>query len=59
MLQHEGICHVCKEPGADEVDHVIPLCDNGPDTFDNRRPIHATPCHQAKTATEAARARNR
>ena len=57
MLQHEGICHVCGEPGADEIDHVIPLAESGPDTFDNRRPIHAIPCHRDKTQREAHRAR--
>lgn len=59
MLQHEGVCHVCGQPGADQVDHVIALTEGGDDTIDNRRPIHAEPCHRVKTAKESARARNR
>lgn len=56
---HRGICHVCSEPFADQVDHVIPLAEGGPDTEDNLRPIHARPCHEAKTKREAARGRAR
>lgn len=59
LRNHKWICHVCGKPGADEVDHVTPLAEGGTDTDDNRRPIHSTPCHQAKTQQEAARARRR
>lgn len=57
MRRHDGICHVCGRPGSDEVDHVIPLEQDGPDTEDNLRPIHARPCHEQKTQAEAQRAR--
>lgn len=59
MEKYEGRCHVCGGFGADEVDHVIALEEGGPDTFDNRRPIHSKPCHVTKTAEEAARGRAR
>ena len=59
LEQHDGICHVCKRPGSDTVDHVIPLAEGGPDTADNLRPIHAKPCHETKTQAEAQRARSR
>lgn len=59
MELHDGICHVCGYLGADQVDHVIPVSENGPDSMDNLRPIHAQPCHAQKTAREAARARAR
>lgn len=54
-----AICHVCHQPFAEQVDHVIPLAEGGPDTEDNLRPIHEIPCHQRKTAAEAARGRRR
>lgn len=53
MRKHGGICHVCGEAGANQVDHVIPLAQGGQDTIDNLRPIHATPCHRDKTQAEA------
>lgn len=53
MNLHNGICHVCDRPCADQVDHVIPLSQGGPDTMDNLRPIHSTPCHAEKTQAEA------
>jgi 5-methylcytosine-specific restriction enzyme A len=53
------MCHVCGQPGADEVDHVIPLARGGADTIANMRPIHAEPCHREKTAREAAVGRRR
>lgn len=59
MELHDGICHVCGRPGANEVDHVIPLSEGGADDMDNRRPIHARPCHVEKTQAEAQRARQR
>lgn len=60
ILERDGrICHVCRQPGADQVDHVIPLGEQGPDTDDNLAAIHARPCHAAKTAAESARARAR
>ncbi len=57
MIRDSGICHVCGQGGADEVDHVVPLAEGGADDFYNRAPIHSTPCHAAKTQAEARRAR--
>lgn len=59
MRQWAGICHVCHQGGADEIDHVVPLCEGGPDIDENKRPIHSKPCHATKTAQEAGRARGR
>lgn len=53
LRNYYGVCHVCGQPGADEVDHVIPLSEGGADDYHNRRPIHSEPCHQQKTQREA------
>lgn len=58
LRAHDGICHICGLPGADEVDHVIPTAEGGADEDRNLRPIHSVPCHQNKTLQEAARARS-
>lgn len=57
MLEHGRICHVCQQPMADQVDHVIPLAEGGADDETNLRPIHSLPCHREKTEAEARRAR--
>ena len=41
MRQYERRCHVCHQPMADEVDHVVPLAEGGADTDDNLRPVHS------------------
>lgn len=57
MLRDDGVCHVCGQAGADEVDHVVPIAEGGEDAVENLAPIHSRPCHERKTQAEAARAR--
>ena len=59
LYRDDTICHVCHQPGATLVDHIIPTAEGGADTVDNKAPIHAEPCHREKTAAEAARGRAR
>lgn len=58
----QGVCYVCRKPGADEVDHIrnVAECRRlgiNPDTDDNLGAIHSVPCHRAKTQREASEAR--
>ncbi len=53
-----GLCQVCLAAGnitsAREVDHVTPKAEGGTEDLANLQAI-CKPCHQAKTAKEAAR----
>lgn len=44
-----GICHVCKKPGADDVDHVHAGDDH---RDENLAAIHRRPCHARKSGRE-------
>lgn len=53
LRRDHGICHVCKLPGADSVDHVI-----AGDHHDeaNLAAIHKVPCHARKSSQEGGAA---
>lgn len=53
LRRDAGICHVCKLPGADSVDHVI-----AGDQHDeaNLKAIHKVPCHARKSSSEGGQA---
>ena len=57
LERDRGICHVCGEPGSDQVDHLVPWHLTHDDSPDNLAPIHSEPCHRVKTQQEAAAAR--
>lgn len=59
MAEHGGCCHVCGQPGADQIDHVVPLAHGGTERRSNLAPIHAEPCHRLKTEAESAASRRR
>jgi 5-methylcytosine-specific restriction endonuclease McrA len=52
VLRNSDVCCVCHQPGADEVDHVVPRYLGGSDEAANLRPIHAFPCHASKSSAE-------
>ena len=45
-------CYICGKPGADEVDHIVPLAAGGTHHYGNLAAIHAEPCHRQKTERE-------
>lgn len=53
MARDGGVCHVCGQGGADQVDHVVALAAGGEDTVYNMAPIHSGECHREKTQREA------
>lgn len=56
-LRTHPLCVHCERVGmvtpADEVDHVVPLCEGGADNESNYQPLCVS-CHKAKTAKEIA-----
>lgn len=59
LKRDQGICYICHQPGANQVDHKTPRAEGGTDEDWNLAAIHSTPCHSAKTLAEAARGRAR
>ena len=62
LARDMGLCQPCQRAErvtpAREVDHIVPKAEGGTDDPDNLQAI-CIPCHQAKTAEEAARAQGR
>lgn len=52
-----GLCQACKRKGRTSiggpVDHIVPLWDGGSDD-DSNKEVLCVPCHDAKSAREAA-----
>lgn len=48
ILRGSDVCHICGKPGADSVDHVIPLARGGTNDPSNLRPAHMFPCNRSK-----------
>lgn len=62
LERDQRICHICNEPGADAVDHLIPLSEGGTHDEANLAAVHDEVwprCHKKKTSAEANRARAR
>lgn len=54
ILRQSDICWICGQPGADSVDHVVPLAKGGTNALDNLRPAHLFPCNRAKSDKDYA-----
>lgn len=54
ILRASNICWICGKPGADSVDHVIPLNKGGTNAISNLKPAHLFPCNRAKSDKEHA-----
>jgi 5-methylcytosine-specific restriction protein A len=53
LRRDQGICYVCGRPGANQVDHIVPVSMGGGEEDANLAAIHERPCHAAKTSREA------
>jgi 5-methylcytosine-specific restriction endonuclease McrA len=40
ILAASNTCHICGQPGADAIDHVIPLARGGTEAASNLKPAH-------------------
>jgi 5-methylcytosine-specific restriction protein A len=49
VLKHSDICWICGLPGADSVDHVIPIARGGTNDESNLKPAHMFPCNRSKS----------
>lgn len=53
LLKHGSACYWCRQPILDgqkwHDEHMIARELGGSDEMENRRPIHADPCHKIKT----------
>jgi 5-methylcytosine-specific restriction protein A len=56
VLQRDAfVCYVCRLPGADTVDHIVPIWKGGAKADPvNLAAIHQDPCHDDKTKRESA-----
>lgn len=57
ILRDSDICHICGQPGADSVDHLVPVARGGTNDRSNLRPAHhnAGPrCNRVKGDREYA-----
>ena len=62
VLREEPLCRICLALGRPRytpstiTDHIVPKAEGGGDERENYQGV-CSPCHKAKTAAEAARAR--
>jgi 5-methylcytosine-specific restriction protein A len=58
LERDHGICWLCGQPGADQVDHKVNRAAGGTDDPDNLAPAHRA-CHLRKSSAEGNAARSR
>lgn len=49
ILRTNNTCWICGQPGADSIDHVIPIAAGGTEDPSNLRPAHMHPCNRDKS----------
>ncbi|GAA3171507.1 HNH endonuclease [Nonomuraea roseoviolacea] len=54
LKRDAGVCYLCGLAGANEVDHVTAVADNGGWDYGNLRSAHRA-CHAAKSSRDRAR----
>jgi len=58
IQRDDGYCQRCGTPGANQVDHIVPLAEGGTDALENLQ-LLCEPCHRSKSAQEGVAARRR
>ena len=51
MRSNQGLCHICGEPYADAIDHIVPVAWGGSDDITNLAPAHRS-CNSSKGASK-------
>lgn len=54
ILAESDICYICGKPGANSVDHVVPIAKGGKNTRENMKPAHMFPCNRSKGTRDYA-----
>lgn len=57
LKRDRGVCYLCGQVGADNVDHIVPVSAGGSHRDQNLAAIHEIPCHRYKTSQQTNRAK--
>ena len=60
ILASQPACAICGKPGADSIDHIVPLSKGGRiDDLANMRPAHQFPCNHQRGVEPVSMPRSR
>lgn len=62
LQRDKRICYLCGKPGADQVDHIVPISEGGSSKPHNLKAVHGNVppfCHREKTQQQTAEHKRR